>query len=133
MRSVKQIKDIGEILDKNLANIQYTFIEYDNAYYFFIEKDYKKFVMEKFSGFDLLISIYILRNRNKDIIGYKITSPKNITLRYKNFLFIGDILNQKDYVPYIGLPGIQIYTDKSNVMIISTKITDFFKKIESTI
>lgn len=62
------------------------------------------------------------------LVGYDIKPPKRHVL-YDNCLIVGS--GFEDANPYAGLPGIQIYETTNGICVVSTKITDFYNRINA--
>ena len=60
------------------------------------------------------------------LVGYDIKPPKNHVL-YNNCLIVGSDFDNAS--PYAGLPGLQIYETNNGICIASTKITNFYDRI----
>lgn len=125
--NIRKITSIIERL-KDEQHLQYSFLQNADDFYYFISPDIINYKIEEFGGFKSLLSMFILRdNDNNDILGYRIRPKGNFVFR-KNYLLIN--MSDSTYMA-TGFPGLQCYYSHDSIMLISSKITNYYDNIES--
>ena len=108
----------------------YQFVKQEKWVYFLLDPFYTDLIASPLACDIPLINICALHVGKDGVrVGYQFEAPPKLTKIGPGYMMVSRDIDQ-NWQPHIGLPGLQIYLGDSGVILTSTEVNDYFRRIE---